>query len=532
MQPLYDECHLFGVLRSALRSDLCQTHGIPNPVAGAILNWFDPASPEYLDRVNEWQVGLCQGYLPLNTKFPYPLHRDDQGYPVVYSLPPHLAGAIQQVAKLVYKWHGQPRKKTDMDEVKERLRHPLPMQLGTDIICGIRTFLSGMKPPDIIGCIGRFGPGVTCEGLDGREKWDRLGTIMPDLPPDFFRFNSRDTWSPPPIGRGVTKIAEVPKTIKSNRIVSSEPALYMYAQLAVADDLDRQMHQLYRKHVSLHDAELHNGFLRRHGACSIDLSDASDHVSMDLVKAVLPQLWPVLARVRSSASLFPDGEEVDLSTFAPMGSGVCFPILTLVCIGICGFAKHLLAKTYPWMRQNLWFHVYGDDIIVPQEMYSLVCSLLTFSGLKVNEQKSCPTGIYRESCGLELYDDVEITPAYLRDPLQSVPATKVESACGILVARGFDRTAEAVADLSNCARYFSYDSNLQRSEMCVRTISARQKTRSLEGWSGLNRWNSLHTLQDEIQGATVEVWTRPAWRLRASADYPYLSTWLATRCKP
>lgn len=529
MQPLYDECHLFGVLRSALRTDLCQVHGIPNPVAGAILKWFDPANPEYLDRVNEWQVGLCQGYLSPDSKFPYPLARDDQGYRDVYSLPGHLAGAIQQVAKLVYKWHGLPRKKTDMDEVKQRLRHPLPMQLGTDIVDGLRTFLSGMKPPDLVSCIGRFGPGVTCDGLDGREKWDRLGKYMPDVPPSLFRYNSRDPWTPPAIFRGVTKIAEVPKTIKANRIVSSEPALYMYAQLAVADDLDRQMHKLYKQHVSLHDAELHNKFLLRPDACSIDLSDASDHVSVDLVKAVLPQLWPVLAKVRSSASLFPDGEEVELSTFAPMGSGVCFPVLTLVCIGACGFAQRLLIKSQPYMRQNLWFHVYGDDIIVPRAMYSLVCNLLTYMGLLVNNQKSCPTGVYRESCGLELYDERIITPAYIRDPLELVPATKIESVCQKLSDNGFYSTAEVVAGKSNCVRFLSYDSHLQRQEICVRTISARQKTRNLDGWSGLNRWNSLHTLQDELQGATVEVWTRPAWRMRATQDYPYLSTWLATR---
>jgi hypothetical protein len=530
MDQIVDECYLFSALKSTLRHDLVSCHGFSNPDAGAILNWFNPASEWYLDHVSQWQEFLCKAVVD-EPPLPRSLCQQNVfGYYDISKYPTHQIGAIHQVAKLFYKWHGVPRKETNMDEVKDRLHRALPMTLDEFEIKGIRDELSVLSPPDLNSVIGRFGPGATYEGFDAYMKWKRVGAI-PDVPPSLFRVNSRDQATFRLFGDGVTKIAEVPKSIKCNRIVSSEPAMYMYAQLAVNDWLVKQLHSHFPQHISLDCQERHNQALYWPGACSIDLSDASDHVSVSLVQAVLPQFWPVLARVRSTFSMFPDGELVELSTFAPMGSGVCFSVMTAVITGILRYALRVYREE---TGKRYWFHVYGDDIIVPVQIYDYVTTLLARAGLVVNLSKSCCTQVYRESCGREVFMSSDITPCYIRDPLDTVDASKVEQVIRRLDESAFPKTSTAVAEMSGAIRSVRWNRALQRQEVCVRTTSARQKIRSLDGWDGLNRWFSVgsqgKTWDDrQPSGVTAEVWTRPGWRYKPSWDYPYLSTWLVTR---
>lgn len=55
-----DECDLFRTLRKPLFRDLV-ANGAPPSVAGTLLNWFDPANDDYLQRVDAWQTLLCTG---------------------------------------------------------------------------------------------------------------------------------------------------------------------------------------------------------------------------------------------------------------------------------------------------------------------------------------------------------------------------------------------------------------------------------------------------------------------------------------
>lgn len=527
-----DECHQFGILRKALHQDLVSWHGFPHSEAGAILNCFDPGNPRYLENVDEWQKLLCGGATPQCTLRNPAIRKNAFGSYDIFSATADQVLSIHQVAKLLYKYHGIPRRETDMQAVKDRLSETLPLALDRLEIEGIRGCLAGIRPIDLNDAIGRFGPGATAEGFNSWDKWSRKG-FVPDVPMNLYRANPRDPW----VGMRsdayipTTKIAEVPKSIKSNRIVSSEPAMYMYAQLAVNDALVRQIHTMFKGHVFLHDQERHNLALLRERSCSIDLKDASDHNRVGLVQAVLPQLWPVLARVRSTHAMFHDGEIIELTTFAPMGSGVCFSVMTTVILGICEYARKAYLADHP--KAHVWYFVYGDDVIVSLELYDLVMDLLSRAGFIPNHDKSCCNLLYRESCGREMFGTTDITPAYIRDPIATLPAEKVEQVVHHLDERFFPTTARVVAETAQAARCVRWNGKLQRQEVCVRTTSAQQKLRSLDGWSGLNRWFSTRTQGnswDERRptGAVLEVWTKPAWRYKAVADYPYLTHWLVT----
>jgi hypothetical protein len=58
--------------------------------------------------------------------------------------------------------------------------------------------------------------------------------------------------------------------------------------------------------------------------------------------------------------------------------------------------------------------IYGDDIIIPTDVYPEVVQSLSSLGMKVNESKSFSTGKFRESCGIDAYDGQVVTPTYAR----------------------------------------------------------------------------------------------------------------------
>lgn len=534
---------LFRRLRPFLRRDLTASAGIPNPIAGQILNWFDPANEEYLTRVDDWQKMLCRQ----TVLKPPPFVSSSEEFE--FQEVPSFVAAVHQVAKLVYKWHGTPVKKTDWWEVASRLSNPLPIRLTDVELSGIRKCLSGISPIDLNSAKGRFGPGATAEGYNSYEKWTRKG-LCPNVPPSLYRCNPRDDWMPRGFGAILrcTKAAEVPKSIKCNRIVSSEPAMSMFAQLAVNDQLVDQIHHLFVGHVSLHDQDKHNRLLRLPGMATLDLSDASDHVSCELVESVLPQLWPVLAKVRSECSMLPEVGLIDLKTFAPMGAGICFSVMTTVILGIIRYAFE--SMHFPW-RREMW-SVYGDDIIVPIYIVDYIIDLLERAGLVINIGKSCTSGRYVESCGLELYHGYDVTPVYLKDDLSTLEASKVEliaSKWGPSLPFGdddphsirglFPSTLGELLKLSSPVKGVRWNEELQEQELLVRTRSARSKVAKLDGYSGLNRWFSVGSLQETLlrengfhtrpSGVELEVWTKIAWRYRSAVNYPHLALWFATR---
>lgn len=522
---LQPECRLFGTFRNALRADLCQL-GCPIPVAGAILNWFNPENSEYLQHVDAWQQFLCLGV----TREPAPWmeawsalgRKGAYGFSFFEADPIALA-YVHQVAKILYKYHGEARRKTDFQAVKSRLRQPRPIHLSHWELEAMRRALSALEPPHPDDVIGRFGPGSTADGFTPYDRWRRIGNI-PDISPSFYRCSCRDTWCPSGYDfTGVTRITEVPKSIKCNRIVSSEPAMRMYAQLGLADYIDPRLHSLFYGHVSLHDQIAHRNRLYAENSVTIDLSDASDYVSKDLVASVLPQLWPFLAKVRSNFALFPDGEEVPLGTFAPMGSGLCFVVMTAVLLALlsvgCG-------------SQQQW-STYGDDIIIPREADPYVRYLLNAAGLVVNNNKSCSTGWYKEACGLELFKGFDLTPFYVRDDPAVVPSSTIEDGLNRLDSIGMSATADALFEMHGLTMRQRWNVNLQRWELSVKTDISRYPFRCLDGYDGLNRWFSLHTQQERDRAdhpvkCAARVRTRLAYRFRATRDYPNLAHRLTT----
>jgi hypothetical protein len=267
------------------------------------------------------------------------------------------------------------------------------------------------------------GPGAVAElnaTASVLDKYQFLGTD-PLLEYVFRKHAGVDVTSymplkPKPLNR-CAKVVSVPKSMKTRRTISKEPAGLMYFQQGVSRCLVDFIHQhsFLSGHIDLKVQEK-NGKLALRGSATqqystLDLSSASDTVTLTLVKAVFRNtpLYPFLVALRSRTAVLPSGKVIAVEKYAPMGSALCFPIETLIFSCAVEFAVRRAVSTHLGFFPR--WRVYGDDIIVQEPLFWDVLLVLESLGFIVNQGKSFTSpSRYRESCGTEGYDGVDVTP--------------------------------------------------------------------------------------------------------------------------
>jgi hypothetical protein len=201
------------------------------------------------------------------------------------------------------------------------------------------------------------------------------------------------------------KIIMVPKTAVVHRTIAIEPLLNGLVQKGVDVYLRGR---LRRFGLDLEDQES-NSELARLGSLggfnpfsTIDLSSASDSLSIGAVKDLLPPDWFSLMSALRSPSYESEWGCGRYHKFVSMGNGFCFPLETLI------FAS--IAYAVGVVTGDSEFRVYGDDIIVHQRAALLVVEVLKFYGFRTNIDKTFFFGPFRESCGADFYEGVPVRP--------------------------------------------------------------------------------------------------------------------------
>jgi len=282
-----------------------------------------------------------------------------------------------------------------------------------------------------------FGPGATAERLKRNERntvkaWPKRSEGF--FPSSFHAASSEHSDSLSGIRfveeeeEEPVRVVQVPKTLKTPRTISVEPSYTMLMQQSIAKPLMvwLESKEFGFQSIRFVDQSI-NRRLARAGSldgslATIDLKDASDLVSNDLVQTIFrgpcPTFLGFIQSCRTTKARMPDKTIVPLRKFASMGSALCFPIEAMVFFTIIMYALVKSSGRVPSRRllQALAkdVAVYGDDIIVPSLMAPVVMETLEAFGLKVNHDKSFHTGLFRESCGGDYYNGVDITPVYVR----------------------------------------------------------------------------------------------------------------------
>ncbi len=321
--------------------------------------------------------------------------------------------------------------------------------------------------------IPKHGPGATADKLKGNQKFDqtewpeRLEAVFPfgDYAVAnrryYYHHDSMDLLEPgndrsiiPAVSdfeqggkrsRAVflaseeersVQITPVPKTLKTPRLIAIEPTCMQYMQQAISLELVKSLESSVLRNG---DPNLACGFVgftdqmpnrqmamqgsKSQTFATIDLHEASDRVLTEHVDSLLsnfPHLRAGVMATRSTKALVPlkTGDvTVRLKKFASMGSALTFPMEAMVFLAVAfiGIAK---AQNQPLTRNFVkkyrgQVRVYGDDIIVPTDCVSSVLHELEAYGFRPNMNKTFWNGKFRESCGGDYYDGVDVSIARL-----------------------------------------------------------------------------------------------------------------------
>jgi hypothetical protein len=295
----------------------------------------------------------------------------------------------------------------------------------------------------------KHGPGAVKERLKANQKWlavtewvkqSSSGTDL--LGYDLFAIDSRsplsgefesESISPSKLqsfdygsSRSTARLVSVPKDSSSNRTITVEPVLNQFIQQGLNTTLRDNIKEcsILNRCLALSD-QSKNQILALEGSrtgrwATIDLKSASDLMSLKLVKLVFGSHEEFLRHALDCRTEFvqSDVSDVRLGKFAGMGNALTFPVQSVV-FAVIAITAILDSWRKSTTRKNLeraarHVRVYGDDIIVDAKHAHYVVHWLESFGLKTNLSKSFLVGNFKESCGVDAYMGVDITPIYLK----------------------------------------------------------------------------------------------------------------------
>lgn len=208
----------------------------------------------------------------------------------------------------------------------------------------------------------------------------------------------------------------VPKDWRSDRGICIEPPGNMLLQKGYGAQIrDRlrlfgyDLETLQEKH-----GELARVSSLTDSYSTIDLASASDTVSREFVREVLPNDWynalDILRCQRTTIkSNYGPSTVISNEKFSSMGNGFTFELETLLflCIGLAVREIH----GSPGMALS----VYGDDIIIDKRLSNELITQLTFLGLSVNSDKTFIEGPFKESCGYDYLNGLSVRPVFIKE---------------------------------------------------------------------------------------------------------------------
>jgi hypothetical protein len=279
----------------------------------------------------------------------------------------------------------------------------------------------------------RHGPGAIAEsaGITNKYYWrswsERLESCYPIADYGFHSFSS---WAGRAIGMGTSskepssRLICVRKTVEKPRLIAAEPASHQWCQQNIwhyfcARVKDSWIGNFVRFRDQTFNQDLCLKASRGGMLATLDLSSASDRVTCQAVEGLFranPPLLRYLMACRTRVVKLPSGKLHRLRKFATMGSAVTFPVESLLFLAVA-LAATLTKREARVTLENIQalegeVAVFGDDLIVPEDSRDLVVRGLEALRFKVNTAKSYWTGRFRESCGVDAFQGVPVTPAY------------------------------------------------------------------------------------------------------------------------
>jgi hypothetical protein len=294
----------------------------------------------------------------------------------------------------------------------------------------------------------KHGPGAVSEttGPSNKYYWKNWSdSLESEFPIADYGFHSFASWADRAnsldcVGTQVpqSRLVAVPKTYSKPRLIAAEPSENMWCQQNCWNYFsDRCRDTWIDNFVRFRDQSL-NQRLCALGSldgtlATVDLSAASDRVTCHAVGQLFrsnPKLLRCLRAFRTpwvgQTLTRKVPERIRLRKFSTMGNACTFPVESLLFFCIAAAAT-LVSRGLWQARQTRkskrscmeevetlvgQVAVFGDDVVIPIDSRELFVEALEVLDFKVNMGKSFWSGNFRESCGVDSFRGVTVTPAY------------------------------------------------------------------------------------------------------------------------
>lgn len=260
---------------------------------------------------------------------------------------------------------------------------------------------------------------------------------------------------------GCSRLTTVPKDSRGPRIICMEPPEYMWFQQGLRQQLYDfcENHPIMRGHVNFTDQTI-NGRLALSSSvdgrfATLDMKEASDRISRDMVDELfdeVPKLRDRLLALSTNRIELPDGTILHKKKYAPMGSALCFPVMSIVHF-VLACSIIMVEQGVSLREASRKVYVYGDDLIVASDVVPYILDGFPLYDLVFNVKKSFTQGYFRESCGVDAFKGINVTPTRVKTHVVSVrdPRTLVSALAHFhsFFNKGYWRLAKCWQDLIN-----------------------------------------------------------------------------------
>lgn len=291
-----------------------------------------------------------------------------------------------------------------------------------------------------------------------------------------------------------TEVLFVPKDSRGPRVISREPMHLLRMQMSFLKWGCDTLEAVTDKRINFADQSI-NRELAREGSISgswdtFDLKEASDRIRHSVAEVIFKHSYAFryfITNCRSTHFELPTSVGLrkemckrlkkrflfndpafpgtKMNKLSGMGSGITFPILALtIHLAVCTEVQKRTGTPYQDVMKQVY--VYGDDLIVPNHYSSFVKTALSKVGLLLNANKSFLNGPFRESCGGDYVNGVEVSPVRLKlgdcklpsiDKCRKILELPFEAVASLerhsreLVKKGLSRTANYLYSLIESA---------------------------------------------------------------------------------
>jgi hypothetical protein len=209
------------------------------------------------------------------------------------------------------------------------------------------------------------------------------------------------------------KVTTVPKSAKTDRVICIEPALNLWFQKGVG----RMIRNRLRRKGNPIDRQDRNQQMCaeavRRQLATVDFSSASDTIAYQLIQLILPEDWLIVMNSLRSPSGVLNGTIIRWEKFSTMGNGFTFELETLIFWALALYVCDVYGEDPSKVS------VFGDDVILPVKCLDLFTRLAGLLGFTVNEDKTHSSSLFRESCGVHYFANLDVKPLYIKRLVKS-----------------------------------------------------------------------------------------------------------------